>query len=85
MNEQCKLILLDLKRVQLLFILCYAFTDEEAVQKGLIKGRIVGIVASLICLILMVGFVSIIVAVLVMKLRSKRPSKFSLWQISVTD
>ena len=57
----------------MLFILGFAFTDEEAVQNDLI----IGIVTPII-LILTIGLVAIIVAVVVVKFHSKKRSKFSL-------
>ena len=61
--------------------LYYAFTDEEAVQIDFT----IGIVAPLIILVLIAVLFSIIVAVVVMKSLSRKRSKFSLWQISITD
>ena len=60
--------------------LYHAFTDEKAVQTGLIFE-----VVAPVILILTVGLVSTFVAVVVMKIHRKKPSKFSLSQISVTD
>ena len=75
----CKLILLNLNECIFIHALYHAFTGEETVQNDIV----VGIVATL-TLVLIVGLVAIIVAVVVMRFRSKKQSKFSLWQISVT-